>query len=88
MTQPAYELLGEVGEHVADLRQAAEHGDVVYLTERGERLAAVIPLHRSARRTGSRSRLAAVVGTLPDFERFADVEASRDSWDGRLARPE
>jgi antitoxin (DNA-binding transcriptional repressor) of toxin-antitoxin stability system len=84
MTQPAYELpLGEVGDHVADLRRAAEHGDVVYLTERGERLAAVIPLHRPMSRPVASGRLAAVVGTLSDFERFVDVEASRDSWDGQ-----
>jgi hypothetical protein len=83
MSQPAYELpLGEVGDHVAELRRAAEHGDVVYLTERGERLAAVIPLHRPSPRMVTSGRLAAVAGTLPDFERFVDVETSRDSWDG------
>jgi antitoxin (DNA-binding transcriptional repressor) of toxin-antitoxin stability system len=83
MTRSAYELpLGEVGDHVAELRRAAEHGDVVYLTERGERLAAVIPLHRPTPQTTTSRRLAAVVGTLPDFERFVDVETSRDNWDG------
>jgi antitoxin (DNA-binding transcriptional repressor) of toxin-antitoxin stability system len=82
MTQPAYEMpLDEVGDHIAELRLAAAHGDVVYLTERGERLAAVIPLHRPAGRQPG--RLATVVGTLRDFERFVDVETSRDDWDRR-----
>jgi len=82
MKQPAHEMpLDEVGQHIAELRLAAAHGDVIYLTEQGERLAAVIPLHNpGARQPG---RLATVVGTMPDFERFVDVEATRDSWDRR-----
>jgi antitoxin (DNA-binding transcriptional repressor) of toxin-antitoxin stability system len=85
MTEPAHELpLDDVGEHVSELRVAAVHGDVIYLTERGVRLAAVIPLHRPAGPEPPRtSRLAAVVGTLANFENFVDVEASRDDWDCR-----
>jgi antitoxin (DNA-binding transcriptional repressor) of toxin-antitoxin stability system len=80
MTEPVREWpIDEVGAHIADLRLAAQHGDVVYLTERGERLAAVIPLHRKATQRGG--GLADVVGTLSDFERFVDVETSRDDWD-------
>ena len=34
------------GEHLADVvREAAASGTVVYLTDRGERLAAIVPAH-------------------------------------------
>lgn len=79
MTEAAFELpLDELGEHVAELRYAATHGSVVYLTDGGRRLATVVPFE--AEPTGKRSRLFAVSGTLPGFEHDVDVEASRDSW--------
>jgi antitoxin (DNA-binding transcriptional repressor) of toxin-antitoxin stability system len=77
----AFELsLDEVGEHIADLQQAARDGNVVYLTEGGQRLAVVVPFESEADVTPRRRRLAAVSGVLPGFERDVDVEASRDGW--------
>jgi len=82
MAQAAFELpIDEVGEHVADLRQAAQQGNVVYLTEGGRRLAAVVPFDIEDEGKPRRRRLAAVGGTLPEFELDVDVETSRDSWE-------
>lgn len=84
MSEPAFELsLEEVGEHLADLRDAARQGNVVYLTEGGKRLAAVVPFGSEADATPRRRRLAAVTGVLPGFELDVDVEASRDGWERR-----
>jgi len=82
MSEPAFELsLDEVGEHVADLREAAHQGNVVYLTEGGKRPAAVVPV-APATDTGPRlRRLADVTGALSGFEFDVDVTASRDSWE-------
>lgn len=81
MSEPAFEFsLDEVGEHIADLRRAAHDGGIVYLTEGGRRLAAVIPID-AAGEPPRRRRLSAVIGTLPGFEHDVDVETSRDGWD-------
>lgn len=82
MSEPAFEFsLDEVGEHIADLRRAAQDGGVVYLTEGGRRLAAVVPIDAATDAAPRRRRLAAVIGTLPGFEHDVDVETSRDGWD-------
>jgi hypothetical protein len=84
VSDAAFELsLNEVGEHIADLRRAARDGNVVYLTEGGRRLAAVVPSETEADVTPGRRRLATVSGVLPGFEFDVDVEASRDSWERR-----
>lgn len=83
MAQPSFELpLDELGAHASDLRRAAEQGDVVYLTDAGQRLATVIPFP-AGEAAAPGSRLDGFVGALPGFEDDVDVETSRDSWDRR-----
>lgn len=82
VSEAAFEFsLDEVGEHIADLRQAAHDGGVVYLTDGGRRLAAVVPIDAATGVTSRRRRLSTVIGTLPGFEHDVDVETSRDGWD-------
>lgn len=82
MTEPAFELsLDDVGEHITDLRRAAYQGNVVYLTDRGQRLATVIPFPSPETSQSGSSRLAGFIGTLPGFEHDVDVESSRNSWE-------
>ena len=81
MSEAALEFpFDEVGQHIAELRQAARQGGVVYLTEGGRRLAAVVPCDTTQPAAGT-SRLAAVSGVLPGFENDVDVEATREGWD-------
>lgn len=72
--------LNEVGEHVGDLRRAAREGNVVYLTDEGQRLATVMPLRSADLKQRAKSRLDGVTGTVPGFEHDVDVEASREGW--------
>lgn len=84
MAQPAFDLpFADIEDHGAEIRRATDNGEVVYLTDHGERLAAVIPLRPKRPAAPVSGRFATVAGTLPDFERFVDVEASRDSWSGQ-----
>ncbi len=84
MAEAAFEFpLDEVGQHIRDLRRAAREGNVVYLTDGGQRLATVTPLSSARDSDEHPSRLNSVVGTLPGFEQDVDVEASRSSWNSQ-----
>ena len=84
MSEAAHEFpidrLAAVGD---EIRRAADHGDVVCLTDHGERIAVVLPYAPTARSEPGRRRLDEVIGTLPGFEHDVDVEAQRDGWDPR-----
>lgn len=84
VSDAAFEFsMDEVGEHVADLQRAARDGNVVYLTDGGRRLAAIVPFEAEAAGIPRRGRLAAVSGVLAGFELDVDVETSRDGWERR-----
>lgn len=84
MGEAAYELpIDDVAAHVTQLRQAADHGDPVYLTDHGRRFAVVLPYAPTAKSLPGHRPLDEVLGTLPGFENDVDVDASRDEWSAR-----
>jgi len=74
----------EAREHLADVvHRAAESGSVIYLTDHGRRLAAIVPAGAAARleqdiTDDARQRLAEA-GLLADVESLPDVRPARDA---------
>jgi prevent-host-death family protein len=74
----------EAREHLADVvHRAAESGSVIYLTDHGRRLAAIVPAGAAARleqdtTDDARQRLAEA-GLLATVERLADDRPDRDA---------